>query len=59
MATPKTEQKALIMCKKCGSPMITRMIVEKNGETKTIIRTQMKFIKIHQCIVCRHWAPII
>jgi hypothetical protein len=55
MATQKAKQKALTFCKKCGSVMIQRMIAEKNGSKKS----PAKFIKIYQCIVCRHWAPIL
>jgi hypothetical protein len=39
------------ICNKCGSSMIERMIAFKNSE-------KVKFVKILQCKVCRHWILI-
>ncbi|MHA1293981.1 MAG: hypothetical protein ACTSQJ_15100 [Promethearchaeota archaeon] len=55
MAVPKTKQQKLLVCEKCGSLMITRLIAQKNGEKNKIA----KLVKIQQCIVCRHWKPLV
>lgn len=49
----KADSELLTTCDKCGSVMITRKIITKNGNTEGTV----KFIKVTQCIVCRHWRP--
>ena len=47
----KTQSSNLENCDKCGSIMAIRKIAMKNGGT------EVKWVKIFQCIVCKHWIP--
>lgn len=42
---------SLMICSKCGSSMIERMLALKNSE-------KFKLVKIYQCKVCRHWRKM-
>lgn len=47
-------EKKVITCNKCGSVMIKRRIVAKNGSNNG----RVKLIEILQCKTCRHWRPL-
>ncbi len=55
MATQKAKSQSqrsmLHSCDKCGSVMAVRKIAMKNGGE------ELKWVKIFQCIVCKHWIP--
>lgn len=40
---------SLKTCEKCGSIMVSRILIMKNGKGT-------KKQKVYQCIVCRHWT---
>ena len=45
--TTLSDKTGLQLCEKCGSVLVNRMLILKNGRKQ----------KIYQCIVCKHWFP--
>ena len=51
MTSPKTELHEAYTCHKCGFNMIDRKLSIKNNGN-------VKYIKIRQCSICRHWYSL-
>ena len=51
MTAPKTKVQETYICHKCGFGMIDRKLsIKKKGS--------VKYIKIRQCSICRHWYSL-